>query len=396
MRGQDLVMLPGPVNVTHDVLSAMSTPMFNHRGEKFSVVYRSVKQKVRKVLRSSGEVYFVTGSGTAGNEFAVSNLVAPKEKVAVFTNGFFSDRLRDTFRAYGAEVIEIASQWGAGLDIERFEAVAGEVSLAAAVFNETSTGIVNQIRDMAKIASQHGLLTIVDNVSGVGNRYDMDGWGVDATVTASQKGLGAPPGMAIVVLSDRAREKAKKIPKRSYYFNFDLFEKYAQEDSTPATPAISVMCALDASLQNIMEEGVDNFEERHRVSASALRAGALRCGLELFGDPELASNTVTALKLPGKARAVVKTMLERYGVAVSAGLGKYREDVLRIGHMGSVDVKDIVATLSALELSLKELGIRADGLGEGVSSALQVYSGAPPEKVKSGEPQFSHPFNMKR
>ncbi|MEM3671241.1 MAG: alanine--glyoxylate aminotransferase family protein [Thermoprotei archaeon] len=376
MKGQDLIMLPGPTNVTADVLAAMATPMFNHRGEKFASIYSRVSTKLKQVLRTQGELFFITGSGTAGNEFGVSNLTAPGEKVAVFTNGFFADRLRDTFKAYGTQVIEIPSEWGEGLDLSRFEQVVKECSVAAAVFNETSTGLVNQIKEMCSIAHSNGVLTLVDNVSGVGNEYNMDEWGVDVTVTASQKGLGAPPGMAMVAMSEEARTKARKTPKRSYYFNFELFEKAAKDNSTPATPAISVMCALDVALDNILKEGIDPFIRRHALNAEAFRIGAQALGLELFGNPKLASNTVTALKLAGKARAVAGTMLASYGIAVSAGLGKYREDVLRVGHMGAVDMKDIVSTLSALELSLKKHGVHSGKVGQGVCAALEHYERA--------------------
>ncbi|PSN91819.1 hypothetical protein B9Q08_02195, partial [Candidatus Marsarchaeota G2 archaeon ECH_B_SAG-M15] len=140
MKNEELVMLPGPVNVDHRVLLSMATAMFNHRGPKFNKLFVDVKEKLRKVLNTAGEVYFITGSGTAGNEFAVSNLVAPGDKVVVCTNGYFADRLRDTFKVYGANVVEVKSEWGRGVDLETLKSSVDGAAIVAMVFNETSTG----------------------------------------------------------------------------------------------------------------------------------------------------------------------------------------------------------------------------------------------------------------
>ncbi|MEM0271653.1 MAG: alanine--glyoxylate aminotransferase family protein [Thermoprotei archaeon] len=374
MKNEELVMLPGPVNVDHKVLLSMATAMFNHRGPKFNKLFMEVKEKLRKVLNTSGEIYFITGSGTAGNEFAVSNLVAPGDKVVVCTNGYFADRLRDTFKVYGANVVEVKSEWGRGVDLESLKSSVDGATIVALVFNETSTGVLNQVREVVQIAKKAGALCFVDNVSGVGNNYEMDPWGIDVTVTATQKGLATPPGAAFVAMSNEAREKAARTPKRSFYFDIELFDRAAEDHSTPATPAISVINALNTSLDEILEEGVERFVTRHSVNAEAFRRGVEAMGLELFADRQLASNTVSAIKIGGKARLVANTMRDRFEVIVTAGLGKYRDDVLRVGHMGRVDMKDIVTTLSALELSLKEIGVSGARLGEGVSAALDYYS----------------------
>jgi aspartate aminotransferase-like enzyme len=374
MKDEELVMLPGPVNVDHRVLLSMATTMFNHRGPKFNKLFQDVKSKLRRVLNTSSEIYFITGSGTAGNEFAVSNLVSPNDKVVVCVNGYFADRLSDTFKAYGTSVVEVKSEWGKGIDLMALENAVEDATLVAAVFNETSTGVLNQIREVARITHKAGALCLVDNVSGIGNPYEMDPWGIDVTVTATQKGLATPPGASFVAMSDAAREKALKTPKRSYYFNIELYDKAAQDSSTPATPAISIVNALNTSLDQILEEGIEGFIRRHSVNAEAFRRGIEAMGLELFPEKQFASNTVSAIKLTGKARALVNTMRERYGVIVTAGLGKYREDVVRVGHMGRVDMKDIVTTLSAFELSLKELGLLKAPLGAGVNAALEFYA----------------------
>jgi aspartate aminotransferase-like enzyme len=374
MTTKELIMLPGPVNVDHNVLLAMGTAMFNHRGPKFFRLYAEVKEKLRKLLNTKGEVYFITGSGTAGNEFAAANLVSPHEKVVVCSNGFFAERLCDTYKLIGAQVVEVRSEWGKGINLSELKEKVEGASLVALVFNETSTGVLNQVRNVAEIAHKAGALCVVDNVSGIGNAYEMDPWGIDVTVIATQKGIAAPPGMAFVAFSEKAREKALKTPKRSLYFNLEWYEKSAKENSTPATPAISIVYALNKALDLIFDEGIEKFVKRHYLNAEALRRGVEALGLKLFAEKELASNTVTAIALDGKAKDVVKTMDEKFGVVVAPGMGAYRDNMIRIGHMGRVDEKDIISTLSALELSLKINGLLKRPLGSGVNAALEFYA----------------------
>jgi aspartate aminotransferase-like enzyme len=376
MKGEELIMLPGPVGVSHEVLLAMATPTFNHRGPRFFRLYSDVKEKLRKILNTSAEIYFITGSGTAGNEFAVSNLVSPGEKVVVCTNGFFADRLRDAFRVYGADVVEVVSKWGKSVDLDELKKRVDGASIVAAVFNETSTGVVNQVKEISRVAHSAGALCLVDNISGIGNEYYMDPWGIDVTVVASQKGLATPPGVSFVAVSPAAKEKASKTPKRSLYFNMDLFDKSSAEFSTPATPSVNIVYAFNKALDLILEEGLERFVKRHYTNAEAFRRGISALGLELLADPKFASNTLSALVLKEKAKDVVKTMLEKYEVVVSTGLGAYKENLIRVGHMGRVDAKDIVTTLSALELSLRHNGLLKTKLGEGVAAAMEYYYGS--------------------
>ncbi len=373
MKGEELVMLPGPVGVSHETLLAMATSMFSHRGPKFAKLYSDVREKLRSLLNTNGEVYFITSSGTGGVEFSASNLAGPGEKVVVCTNGFFAERLRDSFLAVGADVTEVQSRWGEPVDLSELEKRAEGAAIVAAVFNETSTGVVNQAKKIADIAHSKGALCLMDNISGVGNEYYMDPWNIDVTVLATQKGLATPPGSSFVVMSPEAREKARKTKKRSYYFNFDLYEKQAADLATPATPAISILYALNHSLDQILSEGVEKFTARHHQNAEAFRLALGALGLNLFANKNYASDTISAIKMPGNARKVVETMSKRFEVVVSTGLGQFREDVIRVGHMGRVDMKDIVTTVGALEMSMKLNSIGSFKLGDGVSAAMSKY-----------------------
>lgn len=365
-------MLPGPVEVDPEVLLASAAPVFNHRGPKFFDLYRRLKTKLQKLMYTNSDVYLITGSGTAGNEFAAGNLIEPGNKVVVCTNGYFGERLLDTYSALTDQAVAVRSQWGHEFDLSEVEKAAKNASVVAMVFNETSTGMLNNVQEVAKIAKNSGALLVVDNVSGVGNEFRMDEWGVDVTVTASQKGIAAPPGISFVYFSQSAKERAKKTKKRSVYFSFDLFEKYAEEFQTPATPAVTSLVAVDKALDVILDEGMEKFERRHFVNAEAFRKGVKATGLSLFPESERVSNTVSAVKIPTKAKQIANGMAKRFGVIVAAGLGEYKNDVLRVGHMGRVDPKDIIATLGALELSLYDAGVTKK-TGDAVSAALDFY-----------------------
>jgi len=375
MTTRDLIMLPGPVEVDPEVLLASAAPVFNHRGPKFFDLYKMLRTKLQRLMYTNADVYFVTGSGTAGNEFAAGNLVGPKDKVVVCANGYFGERLYDTYSALTKQVVPVRSPWGHELDLNQIENAATDASVIAIVFNETSTGMINDVQKVAKVAKNVGALLVVDNVSGIGNEFRMDEWGIDVTVTASQKGIAAPPGVSFVYFSRGAKERAEMTEKNSVYFSFNLFEKYAEEFQTPATPAVTVLAAVNKALDIILDEGLEKFERRHFVNAEAFRKGVEAAGLSLFPERKYASNTVSAIKIPGKAKEIASGMAKRFGVIVAAGLGEYKNDILRVGHMGRVDPKDILATLGALELSLRDAGM-AKKSGDAVSAALDFYASA--------------------
>lgn len=373
MMGKELLMIPGPIPVSDDVLAEMSKPMFSHRGARFESMFSDITTGVSKLLDASGRVFTLTCSGTGGNEAAIANLVAPNDRVVCCVNGWFGARFKDTVKVYTDNIVDVTSELGRAINLADLEAKIKGASVVTCVFNETSTGIVNPIREIGRICSENGTLLVVDNVSGIGNRFSMDKWNVDAVVTATQKAMGAPPGMAFVAMSDHAWQKVLNTPRRSYYFDLMTYEKFLLKNQTPFTPSISVMLAIRKSLANILSEGVDNFVDRHTRCAEAVRQGVEALGLELFADRRSASNTVTAIRAEGFAENVLKTMKEKYGIVIADGQAQLKGKIFRIGHMGVTDHKDILATMGALELTLKEIG-RDVELGRGVAAAETVFS----------------------
>lgn len=375
MIGKELLMIPGPVQVSEEVLAEMSKPMFNHRGAKFESLLSEINAGLSRLLdATSGRIFALTCSGTGGNEAAVANMVAPGDRVVCCVNGWFGERLKDTVKVYTDNFVEVRAELGRAINPGDLEEKLEGASVVTCVFNETSTGIVNPIQQIGELAKECGALLVVDNVSGIGNRFSMDKWGVDATVTATQKALGTPPGMAFVAMSDGAWRKVLNTQRRTYYFDLVEHEKYLLKNQTPFTPSISVMMALRKSLERILAEGIDNFVNRHATCAEAVRQGVEALGLELFADRRAASNTVTAVRADGFAEQLTKTMKEKYGVAIAGGQSQLKGKIFRIGHMGAVDHKDILAALAALELALKDDG-RDVEIGSGVSAAEKVFLG---------------------
>ncbi len=373
MMGKELLMIPGPIQVSDDVLAEMSKPMFNHRGAKFESMFSDITNGVSKLLDTNGRVFTLTCSGTGGNEAAIANLVAPNDRVVCCVNGWFGARLKDTVKVYTDNFVEVTSELGRAINPADLEAKIKNAALVTCVFNETSTGVVNPIREIGKICSENGTLLVVDNVSGIGNRFSMDKWNVDAVVTATQKAMGAPPGMAFVAMGDHAWQKVLNTPRRTYYFDLVEYEKFLLKNQTPFTPSISVMMAVRKSLEKILAEGIDNFVERHAKCAEAVRCGVEALCLELFADRRVASNTVTAIKGEGFSDNILKTMKEKYGVTIAGGQAQLKGKIFRIGHMGVTDHKDILTAMGALELTLKDIG-RDVELGRGVAAAEKVFS----------------------
>lgn len=374
MMGKELLMIPGPIQVSDDVLAEMSKPMFNHRGGKFERMFSDISSGLSRLLDAkSGRIFTLTCSGTGGNEAAIANLVAPGERVVCCVNGWFGERLRDTVKVYSDNFTEVPAQLGCAINPADLDAKIKDASVVTCVFNETSTGVVNPIMEIGRICRENGALLVVDNVSGIGNRFSMDKWNVDAVVTGTQKAMGAPPGMAFLAMGDHAWQKVLNTPRRSYYFDLVEYEKFLLKNQTPFTPSISVMMAVRKSLEMILAEGVDNFVLRHARNAEAVRQGVEALGLELFADRRVASNTVTATKAEGFADRLIKTMKEKYGVAIAGGQAQLKGRIFRIGHMGVTDHKDIIATMGALELALRDIGRDAEP-GRGVAAAEKVFS----------------------
>ncbi|MDA1257133.1 MAG: alanine--glyoxylate aminotransferase family protein [Chloroflexi bacterium] len=354
--------IPGPVPLPDDVLALAGSQMINHRGPLFAQIIERMTANFKQVLGTKGRAYFLTASGTGSMEAAVVNTLSPGDRVLSISIGSFGNRFGDIAEAYGTDVKRVEFEWGKAADPERVREELRSMPDCAAVVvthNESSTGVVNPIAAISKVVhDESDALVLVDAVSSAaGVPLPMDDWGLDVVGTASQKSWVAPPGIAMIALSDRAwsAHETSKIPK--YYFDLDQYEKFLQMGQPPFTPALSTIYALDHSLQAIVAEGIEEVLIRHSARAQQARDGATRLGLELFPDASVASDTVTAIRIPDDVdgRALVARARDEYGVELGGGQEKLAGQIFRIGHMGWVEPEHIEESLDAVKRSLADL-----------------------------------------
>ncbi|HML06078.1 MAG TPA: alanine--glyoxylate aminotransferase family protein, partial [Methanobacterium sp.] len=280
----------------------------------------------------------------------------------------------------GGSTIVHNVEWGTGVnpeDVKNILEEDDEIKAVTIVHNETSTGVTNPIEEVGKIVKDYDALYVVDTVSSLGgDDVAVDDYDIDICVTGSQKCLAAPPGMAAITLSDKAWEVIDKVDSNSYYLDIRKYRKYAQNEpsETPYTPSVSLMYAMREALNVIMEEGLESRVKRHHLAASATRNGIKAIGLELFAQEEVSSATVTAIKMPEGVsdKDMRGTMRDKYKIVLAGGQDHLKGNVFRIGHMGNVTYRDIVTTISALEMTLKELGFDIC-LGNGVAAVEEAY-----------------------
>ena len=286
--------------------------------------------------------------------------------MVVCRNGFFSDRMADIARRCGAETYIVDSPWGKPVDVQALAdelAKHDNIKAVGVVHAETSTGVLNPVKEVADLAHQHGALVVVDAVTSLGGHdVQMDGWDLDVCFSATQKCLGAPPGLAPISFGPRAMEVINTRPTtvQSFYFNLKDLESYwSQTRAYHHTTPISMTYALREALRILMEEGLENRIQRHARAAAALRAGLEALGINMFADPDHRLNPLTSVVVPdGIEDAVVRrTLMDDYNIEIGGGLGELRGKVWRIGLMGdSAREINVFALLSALERVLSSLG----------------------------------------
>jgi aspartate aminotransferase-like enzyme len=381
---KEYLMTAGPTPLPPAVSQVMAEPMLYHRAPAFVEVYARVLSRLKDVFQTANEVQIFTSSGTGALESAVANLVRPGEPALVASCGKFGERWLELCDAYGADTIHWESEWGrkidpAGLD-EQLAANPG-IEVVFTTFSETSTGVVNDIRELTEVAHRHGALIAVDAVSGLGAvPLPQDDWGVDVVVAGSQKALMAPPGLAFASANEAALERAAQNPGRRYYFDWARTIEGQTKDppDSPFTPAVGLIRALDVALGMIEREGLDEVYERHALLGRATREAAKALDLELLGGAaDERANVVTAMSLPDSIEGgrVPKLMRDRYGVTIAGGQGKLKGKIARIAHCGYFGAFDIIVTVSALEMTLRELGHDTER-GAGVAAAQRVFSDA--------------------
>lgn len=380
MQDKQYLMIPGPTPMPPTVTAAISMPIIGHRTENFAQMHEKIVQKVQKVFQTRNDIFILTNTGTGALETAIANTVSPGDKVLALITGNFGERFANIARAYSGNVIEVNFGYGNDVDLRVVKEKLGEnpdVKVVLATQNETSTGVCNDIEGIGALVAKTPALLLVDGVSGVGGiEIKVDKWGVDMLCTASQKAFMLPPGLAMVSVSDKAWEAAKNNSSPRFYFSLPAFKKVYDKWNTAYTPSVSLFYGLDAALDMMLAEGLENVYKRHAVLAKATRAAVKALGLKLLAEDRCASNVLTGVWGPENIGAdeLRKIIKSKYGVTFAGGQGPVKGKAFRIAHMGFCDKMDVIIAVSALEMGLVQAGYPVE-LGTGVKAAQEVFLG---------------------
>jgi aspartate aminotransferase-like enzyme len=373
------LVTPGPTPVPPEVLAATAQPMIHHRGPDFRATLARVIERLRLVFRTENEMLTFTSAGTGVMESAVQNLCSPGDRVLVVSHGYFGERFAAIAQAYGCDLAHLRYPWGESPSADDVGEKLGDMDGTKAVFlthSDTSTGVVSDLRSIAERLNGTDAILVVDAISSLAAvPLETDAWGLDVVITSSHKALMCPPGLAFASVSDRAFEAGRSALSPRYYFDWERTRAAQEKGENPFSPAISLYLGLDVALGMIVEEGVEAAHERHVRLGRACRAGVKAMGLELFSPDEDRAAVVTAIRMPPDVdgQAVVRSMRERSGVTIIGGQGELRGKIVRIGHIGYVDVFDVTTALAALEVAMVEAGADIER-SVAVSAALEAFA----------------------
>ncbi len=386
MKDRTLLMIPGPIEFEPAVLSALAGPTTSHIAPSFIEAFGQALERMRQVfLCPDGQPFIVAGSGTLAMDLAGANLIEPGDKALVVNTGYFGDRYGALLERYGAEVTHVRAQAGGRPAMDEVEAALQQENfkLMTVTHVDTSTGVITDVKGLATLGQRHGALVIVDGVCSVaGEELRMTEWGVDLALTASQKAIGVPPGLALLVAGPRAMDafRGRRTPVCNFYADWSLWlpimEAYeSRKVGYFGTPAVNLVWALNVSLGQILDEGMEARFKRHEALGRACQAGITALGLgQVPIEPEFAAHTMTAPRYPaGVSAADLLPRITQAGAVLAGGLHpEIRNEYFRIGHMGAAKMGDVLATLGAIEVGLAGCGYEFErGAGVAASAAAE-------------------------
>jgi alanine-glyoxylate transaminase/serine-glyoxylate transaminase/serine-pyruvate transaminase len=382
--GRHFLQIPGPTNVPDRVLRAMDNPTMDHRGPDFGVMGRQILGNLRRVFQTVHPVVIYPASGTGAWEAALVNTLSPGDHVLMCRTGWFASLWQEMAERLGIVPEFIETDWRRGADVaaigEALEADKGHrIKAVCVVHNETSTGATSRIDEVraAIDAAEHPALLMVDTISSLGSLdYRHDEWGVDVTIAGSQKGLMLPPGLSFNALSPKAIAAGATAKLTRSYWDWAPMLAANETGYFPFTPATNLLYGLDTAVHMLMEEGMANVFARHARHGEATRRAVQGWGLEIQClDPRHYSGVLTAVRLPEghSADGLRATILERFNMSLGNGLGRLKDRVFRIGHLGDFSDLQLMGTLSGVEMGLKAAGVpHAKG---GAQAALDYLAG---------------------
>ena len=366
---------PGPTPIPPEALLTMAHPILHHRTPEYEALLAEVREGLKVLFQTTEEVLLFAASGTGGMEAAVVNTLSPGEKALVIRGGKFGERWGEICQAYGVNFTSIDVPYGKAVDPGLVAAALvkdPQIAVFLSTHSETSTGVLHDIKAIAEAVRKTPTLLVVDAITSLGVvDVPMDDWGLDVVVAGSQKALMLPPGLAMVGASRKAWATVERSRLPKYYFDFAAEQKHLLKNQSRFTPAISLVVGLRETLRMIRSEGLPNVFRRHEKLAAAMRAGITALGLELFA--ERPSPAVTAVLVPKgiDGGAILNTLRTRHRVIIAGGQGSMKGKIFRLATMGYADSTDVVVALSALELTLSEVGYPVK-LGDGIRAAQEV------------------------
>ncbi len=386
MQTKTLLMIPGPIEFEPDVMQALSVPTTSHVAPEFIEIFGQALERMRELFMCpDGQPFVIAGSGTLAMDLAGANLIEPDDRALVVNTGYFGDRFGALLARYGAQVTYVRAPVGGCPSLEEVEKAmqGGPFKLMTVTHVDTSTGVLTDVQGLAALARRYETLLVVDGVCSVaGEALRMAEWGVDVALTASQKAVGTPPGLALLVAGPRAIAafRARKRPVGNFYADWThwlpIMEAYeARRPAYFGTPAVNLVAALNVSLGIILAEGLEARWARHARIGEAFQAAIQALGLgQVPLQTAWAAHTMSAPRYPaGVDGTEFLRRVRQAGVTLAGGLHpQIRAEYFRIGHMGSVGLSELLATVGAVEAGLAGCGHRFE-IGAGVRAAMQAY-----------------------
>lgn len=367
MSSRKLLMIPGPIEFEAEVLEAMSVPTPSHVAPNFIESFARSLEMMKEVwMCPSGQPFIIAGTGTLAMDIAGSNLIQTGDNALVISTGYFGVRYAELLKRYGANVTILNSELGdiVPFDQIEYELLQKKYQLMTMTHVDTSTAVMNDAKAFGELGKKHDVLTILDGVCSVaGEEIQQEAWGIDLVLTASQKAIGVPPGLALLVASQKAMTawKNRKSPVGNYYADWCnwLPIMNAYENRKPSyfgTPAVNLILALEKSLEIILKEGMEQRIERHRKVSHAFRSGLKALGLNIIPlNESVIANTLSAVYYPENVGAEILAKIANEGVIVAGGLlPGINHTYFRVGHMGSTEIKEVETVLAAIKMALKK------------------------------------------
>jgi aspartate aminotransferase-like enzyme len=382
MDDKAMLMIPGPTPVPEKVLLAMAKHPIGHRSGDFAKLTGEINDGLKWLFQTQNDVLTLATSGTGAMEAGIINFLSPGDQVLVGSNGKFGERWAEVAQAYGLAVQVISAEWGKPLDTDKFKAALEAdtdkaIKAVVVTHSETSTTVLNDLETINRHVKDHGqALIIVDAVTSLGAyNLPIDELGLDVVGSGSQKGFMLPPGLGFVAVSDRAWAAYETATLPKYYLDLGKYRKAGKKNSSPFTPPVTLYFGLKVALDMLQAEGLEAIFARHERHKQATRAAMKALNLPLLAADDCASPAATAV-MPAEvdAEQIRSVMKKQFDIALAGGQDHLKGKIFRIGHLGFVCDRDLLAAISALEATLKSLGYDRFTPGSGVAAALAHFS----------------------